>query len=47
MYVSFDYHFPIEHTKNKDINSFSTVENEQTYSYSIFDETVFMLGFRF
>ncbi|MDC3029955.1 hypothetical protein OA183_01025 [Flavobacteriales bacterium] len=47
MYVSFDYHFPIERTKNKDINSFSTVENEQTYSYSIFDETVFMLGIRF
>jgi hypothetical protein len=47
MYISFDYYFPIEHTKNKDINSFSTIENEQTYSYSIFDETVFMLGFRF
>lgn len=47
MYVSFDYHFPFDHTKNKDINSFSTIENENSFSYSIFDETVFMLGFRF
>ena len=47
MYVSLEYHSPIAYTKNKDINSFLTIENEQTYSHSIFDETVFMLGFRF